>query len=347
MTARSAKMLRRIVVAAAMLFVMDGAASAEPFQSGDVINLVVGYEPGGGYDVYGRFVARFLGKHLTNQPRIVVQNMPGAGSLRAANRIYNVAPKDGTTIGILGQSLPLMQLLDTPGILFDVDRFGWLGRVADLDAVLGVWSTVDVHSIEDAKKKEIAIGAGGALSGSELYPVFLNKLIGTKFKMVTGYSGREQHLALQRREIDGSFALVFSHLKVQFPSWLSEGNIRLLLQVGPQRRAYMPEVPTLVELAKNEHDRSILTAISSGDVLGRAFVAPPDTDRGRLAELQRAFDAMAKDPEVLEAAAKQSLHLNFLSGADTQALVHQYKQLSPAVVSSLKSTILEAKRSGK
>lgn len=348
MAARSGKMLlRRVTVAAVMLFVMGVAVSAKPFQSNDVINIIVGFENGGGYDVYGRFVARFLAKHLTNQPRIVVQNMPGAGSLRAANRIYNIAPKDGTTIGMLGQGLPLMQLLETPGIMFDVNRFGWIGRIADLDAVLGVRSTVDVHSIEDAKKKEIAIGAGGALSGSELYPVFLNKLVGTKFKMVTGYSGREQYIAIERGEIDGSFALVLSHLNVQFPSWLSEGKIRLLLQIGQQRRASMPDVPTLVELAKNEHDRSVLTAISSGDILGRSFVVPPDTDSERFAELRQAFDAMARDPEVLEAAAKQKLHLNYLSGADTQALVHQYKQFSPTVAASLKSTILEAKKGGR
>jgi tripartite-type tricarboxylate transporter receptor subunit TctC len=292
--------------------------------------------------MYGRFVARFLGKHLNGQPRVVVQNMPGAGSLRAANYIYNIAPKDGTTIGILGQSVPIMQLLGTPGILFDSDRFEWLGRISDIDAVLGVWSTIGVQSIEDLKLKEITVGIGGALSGSELYPIFLNKLVGTKIKAVRGYSAREQQLAIERGELDGSFALLFSQIKMQNPSWLSDGKIRLLVQIGLQRRASMPNVPTLAEFARNEDDRRIMMTISSGDILGRSFVAPPDTDGDRLAELRQAFDAMGKDPEVVEAAAKEKLNLNFLSGADTQALVHQYKELSPAVTASLKQTILEA-----
>ena len=208
-------LLRRIAAAVAMLFPVGVPASAAPFQSKDLITIIVGFEPGAGYDMYGRFVARFLGKYLTGQPRVVVQNMPGAGSLRAANYIYNIAPKDGTTIGILGQSTPMMQLFGTPGIMFDTDRFGWLGRVSDLDAVLGVLATTGVRSIDDLKRKEIAVAIGGALSGSELYPIFANKLLGTKFKSVAGYSAREMQLALERGEIDGSFALVFSQLKAQ------------------------------------------------------------------------------------------------------------------------------------
>src|SRR5262249_108365 len=154
---------------------------------------------------------------------------------------------------------PMMQLFETPGIMFDTDRFAWLGRVSDLDAVLGVLPATGVRSFDDLKHKEIALAIGGALSGSELYPIFSNKLLGAKFKSVSGYSAREQQLALERGEIDGTFALVFSQLKAQNPTWLSEGKIRLLVQIGLQRRASMPDLPTLVELATNEDDRRILS----------------------------------------------------------------------------------------
>ncbi len=342
---RSGLRISTIAAAVTIFFAIGFPALAAPFQGKDLINVIVGFDPGAGYDMYGRFVARFLGKYLTGQPRVVVQNMPGAGSLRAANYIYNIAPKDGTTIGILGQSVPIMQLLGTPGILFDSDRFEWLGRISDIDAVLGVWSTVGVQSIEDVKHKEIAIGIGGALSGSELYPIFLNKLVGTKIKAVAGYSAREQQLAIERGELDGSFALLFSQIKMQNPFWLSDGKIKLLVQIGLQRRASMPDVPTLIELVRNEDGRAIMKIISSGDILGRSFVAPPDTDKDRLAELRQAFDDMAKDPEVIEAAAKEKLNLNHLSGPDTQLLVHQYKELSPAVAASIKQTILDSEAS--
>lgn len=171
---------RKLTAGIALLLASACVASAAPFQSKDRINLIIGYEPGGGYDVYGRFVARFLGKYLSGQPRVVVQNMPGAGSLEAANYIYNIAPKDGTTIGTVSQSIPMMQLLDTPGIKFDADRFSWLGRMSDVDTVLGVWHTAPVETVEDAKNNKITVSIGGALSGSELYVLFLNKLIGTK-----------------------------------------------------------------------------------------------------------------------------------------------------------------------
>lgn len=317
-------------------------AFAVPYQSKDRINVLIGYEPGGGYDVYGRFVARFLGKFLSGNPQVVPQNMPGAGSLHAANHIFNVAPKDGTVIGTVSQSLPLMQLLGQPGILFDADRFVWLGRMSDVDTVLGVWHTAPVNTIEDTKSKEIAVATGGALSGSELYVVFLNKLVGTRIKSVRGYSARESQLALERGEIDGSFSLLFGQIAVQKSNWLSEGKIRMLVQIGLQRRSTMPNVPTLIELADNENDRGILTLISAGDILGRAFLAPPDTDKDRSDQLRRAFDQLVRDPEVLEAAERSKLELNYLSGAETQALVRRYKELPSDVAATLKQTIAEA-----
>jgi tripartite-type tricarboxylate transporter receptor subunit TctC len=329
-------------LAVSAIFTASEATVAAPYQSRDRISIIVGFEAGGGYDMYGRFVARFLPKYLPGQPSVVVQNMPGASSLLAANHIYNIAPKDGTTIGIVGQDIALMQLLERPGIMFDVDRFYWLGRLSDEDEVLSVRAAARIGSIEDLKSKEIPVAVGGALSGSSLYPIFLNDRLGTKIRSVRGYSVGQQALALERGEIDGSFGLTYSYFKTQHPSWLTNGTVKMLIQIGQQRHESMPDVPTLAELAKTDEDRGILSAISGGDILGRAFIAPPGTDEDRLKELRQAFDAMAKDPEVIKAAQEEKLDLDYMDGAATQALVHQYQELSPSVVTSLKHTVLEA-----
>jgi tripartite-type tricarboxylate transporter receptor subunit TctC len=328
---------------AAALFVGTAVrVSAAPYQARDRINLVIGYEAGGGYDVYGRFVARFLGSHIPGEPQIVPQNMPGAGSLRAANYIYNVAPKDGTALGTLSQSIPMMQLLGTPGILFDADKFSWIGRASDVDTVLGVWSTAGVDSVDDLKKKKIAVAVGGALSGSELYVMFLNKLVGTNIQPVAGYSGKTAQLAMERGEIDGSFSLLLNQSRVQNPQWFSEHKLKVLVQIGVERRASIPDVPTLTELATSDDDRKILAAVSGGDILGRTFVGPPGMDPERFALLHKGFDAILHDPQVLAAAEKQKLDINYLSGEATQQLVHQYQALSPATVERIKAIVAEA-----
>jgi len=318
-------------------------AEAAPFQSRDRINLVIGYDVGGGYDIYGRFVARHLGKHLTNGPSIVPQNMPGAGSLRAANFIYNVAPKDGTTIGTVSQSIAMMQLLETKGLLFEVDKFSWIGRMSDVDTVLGVWHTAPVRTIQDAKTQEIAVAVGGALSGSDLYVRFLNALVGTKIKPIAGYSAKQALLALEREEVHGSFSILYNQMKAQQPTWFSESKLRILVQIGTERRAALPDVPTLVELVTSEDDRRMMTVISAGDVVGRTLIGPPDMQPGRLAELRRAFDATMADPEVLAEAAKMQLDINPLSGNKLQALTEEQKRLPPATIARIKAIAAESK----
>jgi tripartite-type tricarboxylate transporter receptor subunit TctC len=325
-----------------MVLATVSVAVAAPYQGKDRINLVIGYEAGGGYDVYGRFVARFLGAHVGGEPQVIPQNMPGAGSLRAANYIYNIAPKDGTAIGTVSQSIPMMQLLGTPGILFDTDKFSWIGRISDVDTILGVWTAAGVSTVEDLKRKPIAVAVGGALSGSELYVLFLNKLVGTKIQSVAGYSGKTAQLAMERGEIDGSFSLLLNQSKVQNPHWFTEGKLKVLVQIGTERRPAIADVPTLTELGTSDEDRKILAAVSAGDILGRSFLGPPGMDADRFAQLRSGFAAMLHDPVVIAAAEKQKLDLNFLDGEATYALVHQYQALSPAVVERIKAVVAEA-----
>jgi tripartite-type tricarboxylate transporter receptor subunit TctC len=325
------------ICAGLLICCLASPAVGDVFQSRDRINLVIGYEAGGGYDVYARFLARHLGRHLANNPTIIAQNMPGAGSLRAANSIYNIAPKDGTTIGTVSQSIAMMQLLETPGLMFDAAKFSWIGRMSDVDTVLGVWHTSPVTSIHDTREKPITVAVGGALSGSELYVTFLNALVGTKIRPISGYSARQALLAMEREEVNGSFSILLNQMKVQQPAWFAENKLRILVQIGTNRRPSLENVPTLTELGLNEDDRRILAVISSGDIIGRTIIGPPNMQPDRLAELRRAFDATMSDPAAIAEAGKMQLDLNPLSGQELQALLRDYEQLSPELTQRIKS----------
>ena len=192
------------------------------YHKDDSITLIVGYNAGGGYDIYARFLAPYLSKHLPNNPRIIVQNMPGAGSLKAANYLYNVAAKDGTVIGSVGQGVPQMQILGQPGIQFDAEKFNWIGRISDVRSLIGVWHESGVRTIEDAKTKPTTIAVGGPISGSTLYVMFLNELAGTKMRGIAGYGSREAMLAMERGEIDGSSSILWTNLESGYPHGLAE-----------------------------------------------------------------------------------------------------------------------------
>lgn len=332
-----------IALGALLVCAIDAQAQAAPFQSRDRINLVIGYDVGGGYDIYGRFVARHIGKHIANNPAVVPQNMPGAGSLRAANYLYNVAPKDGTAIGTVSQSLGMMQLLETPGLMFEADKFSWIGRMSDVDTVLGVWHTAPVRTIQDAKTQQIAVAVGGALSGSDLYVRFLNSLVGTKIQPISGYSAKQALLAMEREEVHGSFSILLNQMKAQQPAWFAENKLRILVQIGSERRSAIPDVPTLTELATNDDDRRMMAVISSGDIIGRTLIGPPEMQPDRFAELRRAFDATMTDPEALAEAAKMHLELNPLPGAKLSALMQDLTQLSPATVTRIRGIAAESK----
>jgi len=328
----------RAAFAAAIVFALGrfSEAAAQAYDGKERINLIIGYEQGGGYDVYGRFVAQMLGRQLPGEPRIVPQNMPGAGSLKAANYIYNIAPKDGTAIGTVSQSIAFMQLLGQKGIQFDAAKFSWIGRMSDVVSLIGVWHTAPVKTIEEAKTKEVTIAVGGALSGSVLYVSFLNALTGTKLKPIAGYTGNQSHLAMERGEVDGSSSLLWSAIHAQYPYWITENKVRILVQVGLERHPELQDVPLVTDLATNEDDRKVLSAISSSDVIGRSLLAPPGLPRERLEALRRGFEAMFRNPEAIELAKRMKLDLNPLSGEKLTEVVAQSNQLSPELVAKIR-----------
>jgi tripartite-type tricarboxylate transporter receptor subunit TctC len=306
-----------VLVAAALA--CSPAAADEPFYKGRTISLIIGANTSGGYDTYGRLLARHIGKHIPGNPAFVVQNMPGAGGLRSANHLYNVAAKDGTVIGIFDQAVFLNQLLGAGTLHGDVTRFNWIGRLTGNSAVLFARHTARVKTIEDALTHELIVAAPG--SSSRLNWTALNALGGTKLKLLTGYEGpATAKIAMERGEVE-ALSLPWGVLQAENPEWLREKKINLLLQTGIEKNRTLPDLPRMVDLARSDDDRKVLEIFAASSVVGRSFVAPPAVPKERVDELRAAFTAMVKDPDFLADIAKLNFDLEPLAGADLQAFI--------------------------
>ncbi len=299
------------------------AAKADPiadFYKGKNLNVLIGVGAGGEYDLHARLVARHLGKHIPGNPTIVPQNMTGAGGLKMANYLYNVAPKDGTYIGMLGNNFPAQQAIGAKGINFDTSKFGWIGSISPTVETMAVWKTAGVKSLEDARQKEIVAGATGRGAITATFPTMLNALAGTKFKVVTGYrGGNGVNLAMERGEV-AARNNTWSSWKVTKPEWLKNKDIIILVQAGPKAKD-LPGVPTLADVIKDKGDLQVAELIVSGTRLGRPLGAPPGVPAERLKALRDAFDAVMKDPEFLKEAAAAKVEVDPVHGADMQKIV--------------------------
>jgi tripartite-type tricarboxylate transporter receptor subunit TctC len=305
-------------------------AQAEPVVFQKKIGLYIGYTPGGSYDLYGRLVARHLGRFLPGQPTVVPQNMPGAGSLNAANYVYNIAPKDGTALGVVVETLALEQNLGNPAVQYDARRFTWIGRVASSNNVQLVWHTSKVQSFEDAKHIEAAM-AGSPGNIGELVPRLLNSVVGTKFKVIAGYpASAEGMLAMERGEVDGT-TTSWAALKSTKQDWLKEKKIRIILQDLPERSAELPDVPCLVELGQNPADRELLSLYASGGVVGRSILAPPGLPAEITRALRDGFMAMTGDPAFIAELTKANVDLDPLAGEQLERVVAESLHISEDV----------------
>jgi tripartite-type tricarboxylate transporter receptor subunit TctC len=322
------------------LVIAGPAALADPvadFYRGKNITLIISAGTGGGYDTNARLVARHLGKHIPGNPNIVPKNMPGGGHLVAANYMYNVAPKDGTAIATLLPAFVSYQILDGKQVEYDAAKFNWIGA-SDVDNHnLYVWHTAGVRSIEDAKKKEVLMGSTGAGSYTGLYPTLLNNLIGTKFKVVSGYkSTNEIHIAMERGEVQGRAGNLFSSLLSQNKDWLDNKKINILMQVGSKRDPDFQDVPLMTELTSDPEKKRILT-IYSGDVaLGRSFITTPGVPADRLAALRKAFDETVKDPEFLADAKNINMQVRPLGHEELAAAAQEILSTPPELVEKAK-----------
>jgi tripartite-type tricarboxylate transporter receptor subunit TctC len=306
-----------VLAATALVASLSAGAAQEPFYKGKTISLIIASNASGGYDTYGRLLARHMGAHLAGNPGIVVQNMPGAGGIRAANHLFNVAPKDGSVIGIFDQAVFLNQLLGVAGLRADVARFNWIGRMIGNSAVLFAWHTAEVKKIEDAFRHELIVAAPG--SSSRLNWTALNALTGTKLKLLTGYEGpATAKVAMERGEVE-ALSLPWPVLRNENRDWLGQKKINLLLQAGIEKNADLPDLPRMLDLAKNDDDRKVLEIFGAPSLVGRSFVAPPGVPKERVDELRAAFTAMVSAPDFLAEVQKMSFDIDPLPGAELQA----------------------------
>ena len=309
------------------------AQAGSDFYRGKTIELYIGYSVGGGYDIYARALARHMGRHLPGNPTLVPKNREGAGSLRLANWLYKVAPKDGTAFGIIGRGIAFDPLLGGKGAQFKATDFGWIGSANDEVSVCAAWGTSGITRFEDLYTRELIVGGTGATADTDYFPKIVNGVLGTKMRVVSGYpGGNDITLAMQRGEVHGRCGWSWSSIKTNHPTWVKDGTLRLLVQLSLEKHEDLPNVPVIMEKVKNDEQRAILRLVFARQVMGRPFLAPPGVPAERLALLRRAFMETMKDKEFLAEADKMKLEITPVSGEKVQDLVAEVYRTPPDIV---------------
>ena len=323
---------------AAVILLSSVPSRAQPvadFYRGKTLRMLIGYGPGGGYDIYGRLVAEFLPRHLPGNPTIVAQNMPGAGSFLAAKYMYDVAPKDGTVLGSLAQTLVLDSMTNTNAKL-DVAKMPYIGRVVTNVDTGAALPRTGIESFEDVRAKQYNVGASGGGSTTVLFPTALKTYAGAKFKLVRGYSGTiDILLAMERGEVDIVGAYGLPGILASHPGWVRRGEATILYQASLKRHRLLPNVPTLPELAQSDEGRHVLRAAASTGEVGRSILTTPGVPPERLAALRSAFQAMLKDADFLAACEKRNLMVDGAAGEEIDEIVHETLRLPQAVAEKI------------
>jgi tripartite-type tricarboxylate transporter receptor subunit TctC len=322
-----------VAVALALSAAPARAQTPAEFYKGKQISAYVGFSAGGGYDLYARVLARHMGRHIPGNPQIVPQNMPGAGSLRAANYIAQVAPRDGTAFATMGRASVVAPLFGQGGAQFDPRRFTWLGSANDEVSVCVVWNgRSKVTKFEDLLTQELAVGGTGAAADTDQFPRMINGVLGTKMKIITGYpGGNDVNLAMERGEVDGRCGWSWSSVESTRKVWITGKKITVLMQLSLKKHPDLPDVPLIVDLAKTDEQRQLLKLIFARQPLGRPFLAPPGVPQDRIDTLRKAFMDTMADKDFLAEADKAQLEITPIDGASLQKLVTEVYQTPPAI----------------
>jgi tripartite-type tricarboxylate transporter receptor subunit TctC len=320
-------MLKRwLAIAAAVLLVpaSASAASNDMFR-GKTITYIVATTAGGGYDTYGRILAQHMSKHIPGKPTIIINNMPGAGSLKGANYIYNVAPKDGTAFAIFARGIPMEKLLGrTAGHQFDATKFTWIGSITDEPSVCAFWHQSAIHTWEDMKSKTYKLGGSGLLTDLDIYSNVLRNMFHLPGRLISGFpGGADVVLAMQRREVDGRCGWSWSSLSGLDRQMLIDKLVTVPLQLGVEKIPELPDVPHVLDLTNDPKEKAALRLIFSRQSMARPFAAPPGLPPERAKALRDAFDATMKDPAFLADMARQKLEVRPVSGAELDELVRE------------------------
>jgi tripartite-type tricarboxylate transporter receptor subunit TctC len=336
--------LARLALAASSILALAALAGAptaradavSDFYRGKQVSLVIGTSAGNDYDFRGRLIARHIGQHIPGEPTIVPRNMPGAGGINAANWLANIAPHDGTSLHMIMTNMMQAQAIGTHGIQFDTRKFRWIGNTTSTPNVTNSWHTTGITSIEQAKSREFILGAPTGTAGVT-YGTVMNALVGTKFKIVTGYpGGNEVNIAMERGEVDGRGSNSWASWKSTKPEWLASKKIIMLVQIGLKRDPDLPDVPLLLELVSNDLDRKVMTFISAETAISRALVTSPDVPPERVGALRRAFDATMKDPAFLAEAEKAKMDIGAMTGEESQKIADSIVNTPPEVIARAK-----------
>ncbi len=296
------------------------AESVADFYRGKTINMLIGVNVGGGYDFEARLLARFMRAHIPGNPLLVPQNMIGAGGIKMANYLYSLAPQDGTALGMFPSTLVAAQAVGTDGVQYDANRFAWLGSITTSPVTLAVWNGTGVETIEDARKREVVVAASNKGAITYTFPHMLNELLGTRFKIVSGYQGNStMTVAMERGEVQG-VTNSWDSWKSFNPDWVQQHKIKVLVQTEPKAKDLVG-IPSVQELARSESDRQVIALIVSGDALGKPVAASPNVPPERVQALRDAFEATIKDPAFVEAAAAARVEINPIPGTALQATV--------------------------
>jgi tripartite-type tricarboxylate transporter receptor subunit TctC len=310
------------------------AQSPAEFYRGRTVDLYIGTSTGGAYDTYGRLIARHIRRYIPGNPNVVAKNMPGAGGLALANFLYGVAPKDGSAFGTISRGLAFDPLLGNKAAKFDGTKFNWIGSTNNEISVCVAWHTTGITKFEDMLTRELVVGATGPSADTYQFPKIINAVLGTKFKIVTGYpGGNDVSLAMERGEVQGRCSWSWTSVKGLHQPWLDQKKLNILFQMGLNKHSDLPNVPLVLDLAKTDEDRSILRLVFARQVMAWPYLAPPDVPADRVEALRRAFMETMKDAEFSAEAEKAGLEITPVSGEEIQNLVRDVYRTPEALTS--------------
>jgi tripartite-type tricarboxylate transporter receptor subunit TctC len=305
---------------------LSATAAADPvadFYKGKHLTLIVSTGPGGGFDLYARTLSVHLGRHIPGHPSIVLQFMPGAGGVTAANHVYTVSPRDGTVFALPYQTVALYQRLYPSGVRYDAAKFNWIGRMVSADQALVIWHTAPATTLAQMKTTEVVIGATGKSQDTYYYPRMMATLLGYKVKIVLGYQGAAEVMnAMERGEVHG-YTSSWAALVATKGAWLKEGKLVPIVNASLEKRKDYPDVPLLSDLTNDPSKKAIVEFFLSATAVGRSFALPPGTKRERVEALRRAFTETMSDPAFLADVKKRRMDLEPLSGEEVQAIMEK------------------------
>jgi tripartite-type tricarboxylate transporter receptor subunit TctC len=314
------------------------AQSAQEFYKKKQIRMIIGHEAGNDYDLAGRFLARYLAKHIPGEPAIIVQNMPAAASIAAANFLYAQAPRDGTVIGSFSRNLPSQARMAQTNVEADPRRFNWLGATSHPARVCARWFTVPIKTPADLFTREFIVAGAGAASSLSILPTVFNAVLGTKFRIVQGYKGTTHTiLAMERGEVEGA-CMSYLQLRI-YDALIRDGKIVFLLRAEESQIPELPELPSIFDYARTDEQRALMRFIFSSTEFGRPYVLPPDVPKDRVETLRKAFADALADPDLIAEAAKMKMDMTYRPPDQLERLVASLYEAPPALIETVKKLV--------